>query len=181
MSKKLAKIQILGAILIILIGSFLHFAFKIFNHSKFIASFVPINESVWEHLKLGFLPLILYYSLLKIIFKNKINNVLFSLVSESLILPLFIVFSFYFYTFILGRDILLIDISIFVLAVLIAQYIGYKILLKREIESYFLKFFSGLILFLIFFIYFLFTFKPPRHSLFKDPITKTYGYYQNKY
>jgi len=181
MSKKLASIQILGAIFIIIFGSFVHFAFEIFNHSKFIAAFVPVNESVWEHLKLGFLPLIFYYSLLKIIFKNKINNVLFALVSESLILPLFIVFSFYFYTFILGRDILIIDILIFVLAVLIAQYIGYKILLKRDIKSSFWKIFSGLILFLVFSIYFLFTFKPPRYFLFKDPITKTYGYYQNRY
>lgn len=36
------------------LGSACHFAFDFFGQSRFVAPFVPVNESTWEHLKLLF-------------------------------------------------------------------------------------------------------------------------------
>lgn len=41
------------------LGTASHFAYDFFGRSMLTAPFVPVNESVWEHLKLLFFPLLL--------------------------------------------------------------------------------------------------------------------------
>src|SRR5665648_765039 len=41
-------------------GSVLHFIYGWTNHSSIIGLFAPVNESVWEHLKLGFWSLMIF-------------------------------------------------------------------------------------------------------------------------
>lgn len=64
---KIKKYQIISAIFVCIAGTLLHFTYEIFGKNNFIASFSAVNESVWEHLKLLFFPLLFttvigYYS-----------------------------------------------------------------------------------------------------------------------
>jgi len=52
--------ELAGIAVIFLAGSALHSAFDWTGHWRPIAWFAPVNESVWEHLKLAFWPGILY-------------------------------------------------------------------------------------------------------------------------
>lgn len=54
---KIKKYQIISSIFVCILGTLLHFTYKVFGENSFVASFSAVNESVWEHLKL------LYFSI----------------------------------------------------------------------------------------------------------------------
>ncbi len=45
-----------GAVVILLVGSFLHFVYELSGYSPVVAPFGSVNESTWEHLKLFVWP-----------------------------------------------------------------------------------------------------------------------------
>lgn len=49
-----------GIPFLILVGCIIHFVFDWTNRLPIIGIFSPVNESVWEHLKLGFWSLMLF-------------------------------------------------------------------------------------------------------------------------
>lgn len=48
-----------GILFINLFGILLHFLYDFSGKVLIVGIFAPINESIWEHLKLGFYPIIL--------------------------------------------------------------------------------------------------------------------------
>ena len=44
--------EIIGTFFIIIAGSLLHFVYEWTGYSDIMGLFTPVNESVWEHLKL---------------------------------------------------------------------------------------------------------------------------------
>lgn len=59
-SKRLFRLEMLGVVFIVFLGSGLHFTYKLSGENPVVAVFSAVNESVWEHLKLGFWPALLY-------------------------------------------------------------------------------------------------------------------------
>lgn len=60
MKRKLQSLEILGALFVIIIGSIFHFVFEWSNQWLPLGAITPVNESVWEHLKLVFWPLVFF-------------------------------------------------------------------------------------------------------------------------
>lgn len=85
---------------------------------------------------------------------------------------LFTVIFFYTYTGILRTNFAFIDISIFFIAVLLGEYITYKLLLSDFSCN---KIISLLLLIILLFCFVLFTYFPPKIGLFKDPVTNNFG------
>ena len=54
------RINIYYVIWIMLAGTILHFVYEWSGYNAFVALFSPVNESVWEHLKLFFMPAFLF-------------------------------------------------------------------------------------------------------------------------
>ena len=163
----------LGIFVTFLLGSFLHFVYAWSGNNKWLASFVPINESVWEHTKLSIFP-ILFWWIFYFFFFTEANpdawftGCLVAMVTSIIITPLL----FYFYTQAFQLESLWIDIFIFFLSILGGQLLGY------HVYCYSNGFTTG-ICFLCFavlvFFYFLTTFFPPHIALFQDGPSKTYG------
>jgi protein-S-isoprenylcysteine O-methyltransferase Ste14 len=81
---------------------------------------------------------------------------------------------FYSYTAITGKSMFVIDITTFVVAVIIGQISSYKLLTHRKLSENLNR--ISLVLIVILGIAFvLFTFYPPQLPIFKDPITEKYG------
>lgn len=57
MYRRLNIFLIIGAVFTIITGTLLHFVYEWSGESLFVGIFSPINESVWEHLKLLFFPM----------------------------------------------------------------------------------------------------------------------------
>jgi len=60
MKTKILKLELIGAIFIILLGSLLHFTFEWSNKFWLVGIFSAVNESAWEHLKLAVIPALLW-------------------------------------------------------------------------------------------------------------------------
>lgn len=174
MNKKILLWEIGGMIFITLLGSFMHFLFELTGYWAPIGAIAAVNESVWEHLKLGYWPL-MFYALIQYNFiKNDAKNIAFAKFIASLIIIGFIIVFFYSYTAILGDDLLFLDILSFILSIILAQLVSYKILtMKRFNKAISILSLIGLIILGVVFI--LFTYFPPHLPLFQDGITGEYG------
>lgn len=172
---KILKFETLGIFFISVIGSLLHFTFAWFNKYWFVGAFSAVNESTWEHLKLAVIPAIVWAVLENRVLREKANNFLFAKVVGIYLMPISIVALFYSYKALLGYNFLAIDISIFVLSVVIGQLVSYKIMTMPEFLNKLMKnlFFMLLAILLMGFV--LFTFFPPHCFIFQDPISGGYG------
>lgn len=163
------KFSIIGTLFVLLIGSLLHFTYELSNGNAFVALFSPINESLWEHFKLGFYSLILYALIAYPFIKNKANNYLFALGISSIILNLVIGLLYYTYTHFTDKSIFWLDITIYILSVIIAFFIFYKLTTLAPLPI--ITQWIGLIIILLTISAFImFTLNPPNQlELFVDP------------
>ena len=170
--KKLLKFQIYSAIFEIILGTILHFTYKWFNNNTFVAIFSAVNESTWEHLKLAFFPMLISGIIGYFIFKDNFPSFLCNKALGIFITLSFTVIFFYTYTGIIGTNYAVINILSFVIAILLGDFITYILTLNNMScnKSIYLA-----ILIILTFIFILFTFKPPKINLFKDPIYNSYG------
>ena len=168
----LKKYEIIGVIFTIILGTLLHFTYEWSNGSNIVALFSAVNESTWEHIKLLFFPYLLYaifeYIMLKDEYDNIITAKLLGVISGMILIPLL----FYSYQALFQKDCFIIDISIFVISVIISYVISYRIMKN---DSYSFEIISIFILLLITIAFFIFTFNPPECFIFLDPITGSYG------
>ncbi|MFW9820225.1 MAG: DUF6512 family protein [Candidatus Thorarchaeota archaeon] len=174
MNKKVLIWEIIGIVFITLLGSFMHFLFELTGNWPPIGAIAAVNESVWEHLKLGYWPLIFFMLIEYKFIKEEINNFALAKFVGSLLIGGVIIVFFYTYTAILGEDLLILDIFSFILSIVIAQLVSYKILtIKRLNKSVSIISLIGLVILGLLFI--LFTYFPPHIPLFQDAATGGYG------
>ncbi len=166
--------EVVGAVFIIVLGSAFHFTFELSGGSPLVGAFSAVNESVWEHLKLVFWPALLFMIIEYIPLKKKTDNFALAKTAGVYVAVAVIPVVFYVYTAITGESIFLIDISTFVVAVIIGQISSYK-LLTREKLSRSLNIMSLVLLILLGIAFVLFTFYPPHLQPFQDPVTGKYG------
>ena len=178
--KLIRNLCIWGGVFAVFFGSALHFVYGWSGKNFLVGLVAPINESPWEHMKLVFTPIILFGFIDWIYLRDKVENLCFALMKEVAIAIIFILAVFYIYTPLVGHSIFAVDISSFVVSIIIAKWFGYLILTGKfkRFEFKGLNFLSGIILVLIaaFFIYA--TITPPRLNPFLDSVTNSYGIFQ---
>lgn len=169
---KIRNYQIASAIFVCILGTLLHFTYKFFGENNFVASFSAVNESVWEHLKLLFFPM-LFTTIIGYFYIGKnAPNFLCSKTLGIITSMLFIIIFFYTYTGIIGKSILFIDITSFFVAVILGEYLSYKLMITNfECNNII----AIIILTIILICFVVFTYFPPNIELFKDPVTNQYG------
>lgn len=112
---------------IVLLGSLLHFTFELSGESKLVALFSVANESIWEHLKLGYFSLLFFMKLEYFFIGNNIKNFFTGKFVGITSMSIFIIIIFYSYEAITGSHNLIVDIGSFVIGALICQVISYNI------------------------------------------------------
>lgn len=170
--EKLLKFQTFSAIFAIILGTLLHFTFEWFGKNFLVGTFSSINESTWEHLKLAFFPMLITAIIGNCIYKDIQPNLLCAKTIGIVTAISFITGFFYTYTGILGRNIAIIDILSFITAVILGEYVSYK-LIKSNYNCN--NTISVITLLILTFCFIFFTYYPPKIALFQDPITGSYG------
>lgn len=74
---------------------------------------------------------------------------------------------FYAYNALLGRDVFLLDIGTFLLSVLAAFWLTYRLIISCRSASYSFLLYSVIVILLLCFLRF--TYQPPSHRIFEDP------------
>ena len=134
MNKRYKKITGLGILWTIVLGTLSHFFYQWSHENILIGLFSPVNESVWEHLKLLFFPALTYMFIEQKAMGKAMPGLfgknLLGIFAGLLVMPLL----FYGYTAFSGKSILLVDIGIFCVCVLFTFLLPYK-LRNRQISK----------------------------------------------
>jgi hypothetical protein len=166
--------ELVGMVLITIFGSFLHFLFDLSGGLTPLALISAVNESTWEHLKLAFWPAFVFALAEFRYMRKDSNNFLLGKTIGIYVMPILIIVLFYGYKAVLGGDVFVLDILVFVLAVVLGQFASYKILKMRQFSrNYDLIALIALVFALI--VFSTFTYFPPHFELFRDPISGGYG------
>lgn len=171
MTKK--KLKILSVIIAFIICFPLHNLYKMFPN--FITSiFSPVNDSIWEHMKILFGSMLLTGVIQKIIVSVKhlkYNNICLSnFIGAILSIPIFLIMYLPLY-YLIGEN-MIISISIMLITIIISEYIAYKLMNKNEFK---LEKDTVIFAILTYLIFSILTYFPPKFDLFIDPMTNTYG------
>lgn len=158
---------IIGILFTSILGTLLHFAYKFSGNNFFVGLFSPTNESIWEHTKLLFFPILAYSLYLNKRLKAQYPCINSAMSFASLLGTLLIIVLFYTYSGIIGFHVALIDISIFYISVAGSFYAAYKYTLSCKMNEFNRILQISNILMICLFI--LFTLYPPDISLFISP------------
>ncbi|MBU7024846.1 MAG: hypothetical protein HXS40_11845 [Theionarchaea archaeon] len=165
--------EFLGMLFIVMVGSVLHFVFELSGFLPVAGLIGAVNESVWEHLKIGFWPAV-FFALIEYPFLKFRANFWAAKAACAYVIPITIIVLFYGYTSILGYNTLALDIMVFIVAVIIGQIASYRLLIYRELStSWMWVGIAALVVLAVMFM--VFTFYPPHIGLFRDPVTGGYG------
>ena len=99
MSKNYNKFVLFGIIFTFILGTLLHFVYEWSGSNVIVGIFSPVNESVWEHLKLLYFPMSLWLLLGYSKFGKDNCNYLLSAIIGFLCGAVSIPLLFYLYTF----------------------------------------------------------------------------------
>jgi len=171
MSKK--KLKIVGILVAFAICFPLHFGYDKFPN--FITSiFFPVNESIWEHMKILFGSIIISGVVQKIIIlikKEKVNNICFSnFIGAILSIPIYLILYLPLYN-IIGESMIL-AISVMFITIVIAEIISYIIMNRKNYGM------ENKTIFLVVVVYIIFsmlTYYPLEINLFLDKKQLIYG------
>ena len=157
--------EIISTIFVMVLGTLLHFTYKWSNNNMLVGIFSPINESIWEHLKLMFFPMLITI-IIGYLYKGKdVGNYLSSKVIGTVVMISFTIVFYYTYSGILETNYAVVDVSIFFIAVALGQYVSYKLMKTKFHGNNIIAIITLLALLLCFVV---FTFFPPNIALFKD-------------
>ncbi len=168
--QKMKKIAVVATFLICFIAHFVYTTFPNFITSLFF----PVNESIWEHVKMMVTSILIwqiveYFLLNKFkISYNNFENATFIMCLLSI--PIFLII--YYPIYISAGNNFILNIICLFITIYFVNIIGYIILNKPQNKSSKIGIIGIIILFIIFGIL---TYYPPRQNIFKDPVTNTYG------
>lgn len=170
----LKKSRIISTIGIFLLCFLFHFIYN-WLPCGITAIFFPVNESIWEHMKLLFSAVVFYGIIDYIIlqkFKIKYNNFFTSLfVSALTIIPIYLIMFLPIYHKI-GEN-MVITIGIMLLAIIISQVISYYILKAKDFNK--LNIVSLILIIISYIIFAYLTYNPIKTELFFDTQEEKYG------
>ncbi len=159
---------------IFILGSLFHFIYKYAGKKKWMAIISPVNESIWEHLKIAFYPALLFTLFQMLVLKDLRANFLTAELIGIYSMLLFILIAEFIYPSILKKNVLAIDLSVFFLAIVTSQVVSCFVITNQQQiiipDSY-----IALVLVIQVIIFTLFSFRPPRIPLFKDSVDDKYG------
>lgn len=169
----LKKIKIINVVFLFLLSFLWHFMYDWFPNNIFALVF-PVNESIWEHMK------IIYYCLLLgsvlefyLCKKNniKINNFYIEAMVKSLLGVIFYLIVFIPLYLWLGES-MVISIGLMLVTYIFMEFIGYKILVSEELN---INILPVIIIVLGCIMFVILTFYPLHNFLFFDEVKFGYG------
>lgn len=173
--KKKKIYKIIFIILPFILSCLFHFIYDLVPFPLF-AIYFPVNESIFEHTKLTFTPLIITYLIFYFILKNKLDlkryySSLIISISISLVSMLALFYSYKIFT---GEDIALLNILALLMGLVIGQLVSIYTYNKKIYWSIDISIFCLLTMTTIFLIL---TINPPLLEFFCDKTTNSYGLY----
>ena len=170
----LKKIKIIAVFGIFIISFISHYAYSLSPNILFSFIF-PVNESIWEHMKILFTSTLIYglidYILLKK-YKIQYNNFPFQLYFTAVaVIPIYLIIYLPLYK-LLGENMFISIILLFIVYI-IGQYISYHILKEKPLKI--LNIITVPIIFIVYIGFIYLTYNPPHNYIFFDNKEEKYS------
>ena len=170
----LKKSRIISTIGIFLVCFLFHFLYS-WLPSSITAIFFPVNESIWEHMKLIF-SAVIFYGIIDYIILQKFN-IKYNNFFTSLFITAFTIIPIYLAMFLpeyykIGQN-MVITIGIMLVAIIISQVISYKILKSKDFDK--LNIVSFVLIIISYIVFAYLTYYPIKNELFFDTQEEKYG------
>ena len=121
-------IEIIGLLFSIIIGTIGHFIYDWSNKNKLLGFLFATNESVWQHIKLGITPILLW-TIIELL-TYKFNNLFFAKFISIISFIIILLTLYVSYKYFAKKNILFLDILIFYISLAVAYYISIKLILS---------------------------------------------------
>lgn len=164
------KFVIINAIVTFLLGFLVHGIYSWFP--CFLTSIFPVNESLYEHVKLIYLSPIISTMIVGAFYKYKINNIFYGMI-VSTTFNIFLFYIIYLPIYYLLGNSLIVTLIIYFITIIASAYLNYLIIEKENNEKLNVLGIILSIVGIIFLTYF--TYHPPKYDFFRDPENNTYG------
>ncbi len=165
------KKNIIAFFVISILGTIGHFIFEWTGQNEIIGLFFPVNESVWEHLKLLFFPTVIYSIGEYLLSEEKPKNYLPATVIGIICGMFFIVAVYYILNGVLGYDIEFVNIASYYVAVLVSIIKKNKVIKSGKYHSKTANIFFAIILGIFAILFPVFSFNPLSFGIFTPPMT----------
>lgn len=171
----LKKIKVIGVIVIFLLTVLFHFLYDWFPNVIF-SIFFPVNESIWEHMKLLYTGILVWGLIEYIIIKTKNIKVynfwyqLFLTAFSSIIVYLIIYLPLY---SLFGENIV-VSISLLILVIILEQVFSYYLLTTKNDKPLLNKLAIAMII-LFYMVFITLTYNPIKNYIFYDTQDNKYG------
>lgn len=161
--------SVLAFLIIGTVGTLWHFVYDLSGGNSFIGIIAPINESVWEHLKLLFFPALIYFIIEYFLCKENCENYIPAAVIGIFAGMLSITAFYYTYSGILGYGVTALDIFSYFLGLSVTLCVKRKILRNKCFCSKTAKYLSLFFTVLTAILFGVWSFYPPPLAIFIPP------------
>jgi len=170
----LKKLKIINVVLEFALSFLWHFTYDLIPNF-YIGLFFPVNESIWEHMKIIY-GVIIVASLIELVIANKnkikLNNFYIETMFKSTFAIIFYLAIFVPIYLLIGEN-MFIAIGLMLLTYIIVEYLSIKINNNEELN---IKVLPLVIITLIFILFALLTVYPIHNFLFFDSVKYGYGF-----
>ncbi len=108
------------------LGTLFHFVYDWTGNALVVGLFTPVNESIWEHLKLIFFPILIVTFLEYLQSKDQPPNLICIKLKSALLAMAFTTIAYYTYSGIMGKNIDWLNITIYFIAMALAYIYSYR-------------------------------------------------------
>ena len=164
------KYVIINIIVTFLLGFIVHGMYSWFPSP--ITSIFPVNESLYEHVKLIYLSPIFSVLIIGAFYHYKINNIFYGMFISILFNILFFYILYLPVYYLLGNSMIM-TLILYFISIIASNYIYYLIIQKKYSSLYNVLGIVLSIIGIVFLTYF--SYHPLENDFFKDPENNTYG------
>ncbi|MBO5247700.1 MAG: hypothetical protein J6B54_00170 [Clostridia bacterium] len=162
------KRLIWGFLFVGVLGTLFHFAYEWLGETAIAGLFFPINESIWEHLKLLYFSVALWW-IVEGFLGVKEPRFFASRVWALSLALLFIPVAHYTYSGIVGQRFAWVDIGIYFVAAAVYFLLQRRFSAREKEESEGENILAAVVFLVWMFSFFAFTFLPPNLAIFQAP------------
>ena len=160
---------------LIVVGSLLHFLYDWTGEKRWAAVLGAVNESYWEHIKIAVWPVVLLQVLLFVLGGHRYPAFIPAATVAIYSLPISMIGIVWLYKGWTKRNILWLDISVFGVVIVLAQFVFVQLLQQLQADGLTVALSVPYLLGIIG-AFWRFSLRPPSEpDVFVDPITEEYG------
>lgn len=173
MTKKIFLWEFVGLIGVIMLWTFLHTCYKTTGISG-VCLISAVNGSIWEHVKIAFFSLLALYIVEAFFIARYCKNFWYGKMIGLVLVIIITLGLVYLLSNVVGLSIEVADVIAGILGFFVSQIVSYRILLSEVNHSRYESIYMSVVIILII-PFFVFTFYPIQHTIFKDLSTNAYG------